>query len=146
MSCATPITSSQDISSDCCCQVETAGQMAYLHHRLSQCPHENDLLAAARQLGRQAGRPAAFTAPHKVMPLQVCLSLCTPSLMPLHCYLNPSSTAPIAPPLPPPSPAEAPSQFSAPKCTWPATAGVFSILWQLVCTKHGISRSNWGME
>lgn len=90
-----------DISRDCGCQVETAGQMAYLHHRLSQCPHENELLAKARQLGRQTGRPAAHTAPHKVMPLQVCLSLCPHSLMPSHCCRYPSSTARPAPSCPP---------------------------------------------
>ena len=54
-------------------QVETEGQMAYLHHRLNQCPHENMLLEKARQTGKHAGRPAAHTAPHKVMPLQVSL-------------------------------------------------------------------------
>lgn len=54
-------------------QVETEGQMAYLHHRLNQCPHENMLLEKARQTGEHAGRPAAQTAPHKVMPLQVNL-------------------------------------------------------------------------
>ena len=69
--------------------------MAYLHHRLLQCPYENDLLAKARQLGRQRGRPAAHTAPHKVMPLQVCLSSCPYSLMLL---------APIRPALFPPPP------------------------------------------
>ncbi len=47
--------------------------MAYLHHRLNQCPHENMLLEKARQTGKHAGRPAAHTAPHKVMPLQVNL-------------------------------------------------------------------------
>ena len=47
--------------------------MAYLHHRLSRCPHENWLLEKARQTGRRVGRPAAHTAPHKVMPLQVAL-------------------------------------------------------------------------
>ncbi|KAL0018949.1 hypothetical protein WJX77_003320 [Trebouxia sp. C0004] len=54
-------------------KVETEGQMAYLHHRLNQCPHENMLLEKARQTGKQAGRPAAPTAPHKVMPLQVAM-------------------------------------------------------------------------
>ena len=69
--------------------------MAYLHHRLSQCPFENDLLAKARQLGRQRGRPAAHTAPHKVMPLQVCLSSCPYSLM----LLAPILSAPFPPSL-----------------------------------------------
>lgn len=52
-------------------QVETEGQMAYLHYRLNQCPHENRLIDKARQVAKLAGRPAAHTAPHKVMPLQV---------------------------------------------------------------------------
>jgi hypothetical protein len=54
-------------------QVETEGQMAYLHHRLNQCRHENMLLEKARETGKHAGRAAAHTAPHKVMPLQVNL-------------------------------------------------------------------------
>ncbi len=72
-------------------QVETEGQMAYLHHHLNQCPHENMLLEKACQTGKHAGRPAAHTAPHKVMPLQV--NMCCDVLLLHHTGFSTGNTS-----------------------------------------------------